>query len=237
MKLLGVEDLNAGYGKLQILYGITFSLENKEILAIVGPNGSGKSTLLKSIFGLTTVYSGKVIFKGEEITNKPPHEKARIGLAYLPQIGNTFEKLTVIENLKMACYTLEEHEVKERIEEVLAIFPHIKPYLKRRVWSLSGGERQMVAMAMALTRRPEIIMMDEPSAALAPKIASQIFEKIVEIRDSLGKGVVLVEQNAKKALEVCDKALLLVAGQQAFLGSPEELLADPELAQTYLGVK
>ena len=191
MSLLEVNNLSAGYGKLQILDRVSFSLDKKEILAIVGPNGSGKSTLLKTIFGLTSIYDGKILFMNKDITHLPPHEKARIGLAYLPQVGNTFEKLSVIENLRMGGYVLQDEELEKRISEVLDFFPILKDYLHRKVLTLSGGERQMVAMAMALLRKPEILMMDEPTAALAPKIATQVFEKIIEIRESLGKSCLL----------------------------------------------
>ena len=235
--MLAVKDLKAGYGKLQVLYGTSFEVREKEILAVVGPNGSGKSTLLKAIFGLATIHGGKVTFNGEDITGLPPHERAKKGLAYLPQVGNTFERLSVYENLKMAGYTLDEDELKDRLEEVLSFLPYIVPFLNRKVWSLSGGERQMVAMAMALMRRAQILMIDEPTAALAPKVVGRLLKKITELRDVLGKGIILVEQNAKRALEVSDRALLLVAGQQVFLGSPQELLSDPELARMYLGVK
>jgi len=235
--LLAVKELKAGYDKLKVLYGVSFEVREREILAVVGPNGSGKSTLLKAIFGLATVHGGKVVFEGEDITGLPPHVKAKRGLAYLPQIGNTFERLTVYENLMMAGYTLSKEELKERMEEVLSFLPYIAPYLGRKVWNLSGGERQMVAMAMALMRRAKVLMIDEPTAALAPKVVKKLLRKITELRDVLGKGVILVEQNARSALEICDRALLLVAGKQIFLGDPNDLLSDRDLARTYLGVK
>ncbi len=235
MSLLEVSDLWAGYGKLQVLFNVSFSLEGGELLAVVGPNGSGKSTLLKAIFGLATIHSGKVVLEGRDITRLKPHERAKLGMAYLPQLGNVFERLTVRENLKMAGYTLEGEEFEERLREALEFLPEVRRMLDRRVWTLSGGERQMVAMAMALIRRPKVIMFDEPTATLAPKVAEQVLSKVVELSER-GLGVILVEQNAKRALEVSERALLLVAGRQVFLGPSKELLNNPELSKMYLGV-
>ena len=237
MPLLTVENLKAGYGKLQILHGVSLNISRGEILSVIGPNGSGKSTLLKSIFGLTTIFDGKISFKGEDITRKKPHEKARMGIAYLPQTDNLFTKLKVKENMLLAGYTLSESEYQERLKEALEFLPQVKEFWERKVWTLSGGERQMVSIAMAVLRKPELYMLDEPTAALAPKIARTILEKIVQLRDTFGAAIILVEQNAKAALKISDNALLLVAGKSVFQGSSSELLQNKELAQMYLGVK
>ncbi len=236
MPLLDVDNLYVGYGKLQIVFGANLELNRGEILVIVGPNGSGKSTLLKGIIGLATVHKGRIFFEGKDITRKPPHEKARMGLAYLPQLENTFERLTVRENLLMAGYTLQPSEYEGRLEEVLDFLPVVREYLDRKVYTLSGGERQMVALAMAIIRSPKAIFLDEPTAALAPKIALQVLEKITALRDEFDLGILLVEQNARKALEIGDRALLLVAGKVAYYGDSGELLKHPELAQLYLGI-
>ena len=234
--MIEINGLNAGYKRLHVLYDISLRFEKDMINVVVGPNGSGKSTLLKSIFGLTTIYSGSIKFNGVELNGLTPHQIARKGIAYLPQVDNVFSNLTVAENMLMAGYTLRREEVEERIEEVSETFPVIKRYWKSRAGVLSGGERQMVAMAMALLRRPKVMMFDEPTGSLAPKIANEVLEKIVELKDMLRITIILVEQNAKKALEIGDKAYLLVGGRLVFHGDSHELLEHPELGKLYLGV-
>jgi len=234
--MIEISGLNAGYKRLHVLYDISLRFEKDMINVVVGPNGSGKSTLLKSIFGLTTIYSGSIKFNGVELNGLTPHQIARKGIAYLPQVDNVFSNLTVAENMLMAGYTLRREEVEERIEEVSETFPVIKRDWRSRAGVLSGGERQMVAMAMALLRRPKVMMFDEPTGSLAPKIANEVLEKIVELKDTLRITIVLVEQNAKKALEIGDKAYLLVGGRLVFHGDSHELLEHPELGKLYLGV-
>ena len=234
--MIEIRRLNAGYQRLQVLFDISATFEKEKINVVVGPNGSGKSTLLKSIFGLTTIYSGSIIFNGKELVGKTPHEVARIGIAYLPQTENIFENLTVEENLRMAGYILKQDEVEERVEEVSEFFPIIKRYWKRKAKLLSGGERQMVAMAMALVRNPKVMLFDEPTGSLSPKIANEVIAKIIELRDSMNMTIILVEQNAKKALEIGDHAYLLVGGRLIFEGGCQELLEHPQLASLYLGV-
>ncbi|OYT31104.1 MAG: ABC transporter ATP-binding protein [Thermofilum sp. ex4484_79] len=236
MYLLEARNICAGYGKLQILFDINFYARSKELVAIIGPNGSGKSTFLKTLFGLTNIYKGEIYFQNKNITSFKPHERAREGLAYLPQTNNSFENLTVRENLIMATYGLPEDEAENKLEEVLIFLPRIKEFMSRKVKTLSGGERQMVAMAMALTRQPKVIMLDEPTAALAPKVALEILNKIVDLKEVYGMSVVLVEQNAKKALEIGDRAYLFVAGRVMFSGKTDELLEDKQLTKTYLGL-
>lgn len=231
-----VRGLNAGYGKLQVLFDVNMEARKGDITVIVGPNGSGKSTLLKTIFGLTTIYSGTIQLNGEEITKLKPHQIARLGVAYLPQVENVFANLTVRENLMMAGYTLQREEIPGRVEEVLEVFPVLKSYLARKAKMLSGGERQMLAMAMALMRKPVLMMFDEPTAGMAPKLIASTLNKIVELRDTLGITILLVEQNAKKALEIGDTAHLLVAGRSIYSGSAQQLLSHPELSQLYLGL-
>lgn len=234
--MLRLEGLNAGYGKLQILYDVSLVFPEGKISVIIGPNGSGKSTLLKTIFGLTKVYSGKILFDDKDITSLPPHRIASLGIAYLPQTNNVFENLTVEENLKMAGYTLSKEEFESRVSRSLDFFPQLKVYMKRKARQLSGGERQMLAIAMSLIRKPKLMMFDEPTAALAPKVAYQVLRSIVRLKNELGITVILVEQNAKAALEIADKASLLVSGKVVFDGPPGELLQNPELGKMYLGV-
>ncbi|RLE49760.1 MAG: ABC transporter ATP-binding protein [Candidatus Methanomethylicota archaeon] len=236
MTFLKIEKLNAGYGRLHVLYDVDLEVSSREIVAIVGPNGSGKSTLLKSIFGLATVYSGSIRFNGVELSKLKPHEIAKLGIAYLPQVENVFANLTVAENLKLACYTMSKSEAENKVEEALSLFPVLKEYMNRKAYTLSGGERQMLAMAMALARKPKMMMFDEPTANMAPKLASVMLNKIIELRDTYDITILLVEQNAKKALEVSDSSCLLVAGKVVFRGGSKELLSRPDLSSMYLGV-
>jgi len=167
--IIKVDDLNSGYGKNQILFNVNFEAKNKEITIVVGPNGSGKSTLLKSIFGLCEIYSGKISFSDEKINGLMPYQVSRKGIAYLPQIQNVFSNLTIRENLYMAAYTLDSKVISERMPKVFETFPVLKKYEKRKADTLSGGERQMLAMGMALIRRPKVVLFEEPTANLSPK--------------------------------------------------------------------
>lgn len=232
-----IEEINAGYGKIHVLFDISAKVDDRAITVLVGPNGSGKSTLLKTIVGITRVYSGRIIFGGSNIVGLPPHAVAKMGIAYLPQVDNVFSNLSVRENLFMAGYTLDGEEAKKRAKEVLGDFPVLTKYMNRKAGTLSGGERQMLAMAMAMMRRPRAMLFDEPTGNLAPKIALQVLEKIASLRDDYGITLLLVEQNARRALELGDKALLMVSGQLAFAGEAPELLHHEELAKLYLGIK
>ncbi|MEM2083395.1 MAG: ABC transporter ATP-binding protein [Nitrososphaerota archaeon] len=234
--MLDIKKINSGYGKLHILFDIDAIVNRKDIVVIVGPNGSGKSTLLKTIFGLTNIYSGSIKFKEEELVGLPPYQIAKKGIAYLPQVDNVFSNLTVKENLIMAGYTLDKEEANKKAAEVSEVFPIIKKFYNKKAETLSGGEKQMLAMAMALMREPEIMMFDEPTASLAPNIAMQIFDHIVSLRDDLGITIVIAEQNAIRALEHGDKALLLVSGRVIFKGNSKDLLSHSELGKLYLGI-
>ncbi|HDD26728.1 MAG TPA: ABC transporter ATP-binding protein [Acidilobales archaeon] len=236
MVMLQTVNLYSGYGKLKVLFDINFRAKEREITVIVGPNGAGKTTLLNSICGLATIHSGKVIFEGREITGMPTHKVAKMGVAYLPQLGNVFSDLTVEENLRIAGYLLEEKELKDRIDEVLDLFPKLRAFLKRKAGTLSGGERRMLAIAMALIRKPKILLLDEMTTDLAPILVKRVLEKVVELRDRLGLTIVLVEQHAKRALEIGDWAYLLVSGTMRFEGRPDELLEHPQFAKLYLGI-
>jgi branched-chain amino acid transport system ATP-binding protein len=235
--VLRTEDLNAGYGKMHILFDITLAFPEKKVTVIVGPNGSGKSTLLKTIFGLAKVISGKIYLKTQEITSKPPHDIAKMGIAYLPQTQNIFENLSVQENLTMAAYTLSKEEANAKVEEVLSIFPLLRAYMKQKAGRLSGGERQMLATAMALMRSPEILMFDEPTAALSPKISHQLINIIRDLNTKKEKTIILVEQNAKLALEISDYAVIMGSGRVTYKGEGRRLLEDPELGALYLGLR
>lgn len=234
--MLSIRNLSAGYGKLQVLYDISLDVQRRSISVVVGPNGSGKSTLLKTIFGLTTIFSGEIRYNGCELNGLPPHRIAEKGVAYLPQTNNVFNTLKVRENLLMAGYRCGA-ELKDRVEESLNFFPTLKNYLDRKAGTLSGGEKQMLAMAMALIRNPQVMLFDEPTANLSPKMSSEVLKKIVELRENKDMTIILVEQNARKALELGEQAYLLVSGRVAFKGSSQELISHPELSRLYLGLK
>ncbi len=228
--------LNSGYVNSHILFDVNFDAKEKEITVVVGPNGSGKSTLLKSIFGLCTVYSGEISYNGEKITGLAPHEVARKKIAYLPQVNNVFSNLTIKENLIMASYTLNSKLVSQRMPEIFEMFPVLKEYEKSKSNTLSGGERQMLAMGMALIRQPDVMLFDEPTASLSPKLANEVLSKIKQLRDDFGITIVLVEQNVKRALALGDFVYLFANGKGVFKGKPDELLNHPELGKLYLGI-
>jgi len=234
--IIKVDKLNSGYGTSHVLFGVDFEAKNKEITIVVGPNGSGKSTLLKTIFGLCVIYSGKITFYNDTISGLMPHQVARRGIAYLPQLKNIFSNLTIRENLSMASYTLDSKIISERMPEIFETFPILKKYESTKADTLSGGERQMLAMGMALIRRPKVMLFDEPTANLSPKLASEVLNKIDHMRNEFGITVILVEQNVKRALKLGDFVYLLANGKLVFKGKPNDLLQQPELSKLYLGV-
>ena len=235
--MLQAKSVFSGYGKLQILNDVSFRAEAGEVTAIVGPNGSGKSTLLKTFAGLTNLYSGEITLDDRSLTRLPPHIVARLGVAYLPQTESVFVQLTVEENIRMAAYTVEREQLPARLESSLGMFPQIRQYMKSKVQNLSGGERQMVAMTMAMMREPKVVMLDEPTANLSPKLATQVLDTVKSLAKDRKLTVVLVEQNARKALQMADRAYLLVGGRNAFEGGGDELLSHSELARMYLGLR
>lgn len=234
--MLKTVKLNAGYKELHILFDVDADIKKNSITAVVGPNGSRKSTLLKSIFGLATVHSGQVFLNGGEITSLPPHTRTKLGIAYLPQTDNVFANLTVEENLKIAAYTVDKEEVKDRIDAALDAFPELRAFMKRKAGTLSGGERQMLAMATALVRKANVLMLDEPTAQLSPKFAEIIFDRILKLRDDLKLTILLVEQNVQRALEISDNAYLLVSGRVAFNGTANELLEHEKFEKLCMGI-
>lgn len=232
--MIGVEGLDAGYGKLQVLFDISFVAKPGEITAVSGPNGSGKSTPLKAIFDVAKVYRGSIYIHGEDVASWPTHERARRGVAYVSQVRNVFASLTVRENLRIAAYQLSQEEFEKRLNEVLDIVPP-RETLRRPANELSGGWRQLVAIGMALVRRATVFMLDEPTAQPAPKMAEEVIAVVKKLRDA-GYTVVLVEQNVRKALEVADQVYLSVSGRVHWRGAPEELLKEKELGRIYLGL-
>jgi branched-chain amino acid transport system ATP-binding protein len=232
---ISIDNLSAGYGKLRVLFDINISIPLNSITAIVGPNGAGKTTLLNSIYGLADIYEGRVLFNGFDVTKLKPYKKARLGIAYVPQMFNIFSELTVYENLVLAGYLLDKKELREKIDSVLDLFPRLREFLHRKAGTLSGGERRMLAIAMGLMKNPKVILLDEVTSDLAPIIVKKVLNTVIDIRDTLKITVVLVEQYVKRALEISDKAYLLVSGKIRFEGNPKDL-ENSELAKLYLGL-
>jgi len=236
MAVLKLVRITAGYGKMPVVHRISISVDADEIVTIVGPNGSGKSTVIKSIFGLARVFDGSIKYDGTDITHLRGDEVAKLGIGYVPQLGNVFTNLTVEENLEMGAYVRkDEAAIKSDMEEVYSIFPELRGRRHEAAGKLSGGERQMLAIAKAMMMKPKVLLLDEPTASLAPKIASLVFSKIREIRD-MGVPVLMAEQNARKALASSDKGYVLVAGKCVKKGSAREILSDKNIGRLYLGL-
>jgi ABC-type branched-subunit amino acid transport system ATPase component len=231
--LLQTEDVVAGYvPEVDILNGVSVRIASGEIVTIVGPNGAGKSTLIKTIFGLLEPRSGRIVFRGDEISGRQPHDITRLGLSYVPQLDNVFPTLTVDENLELG--SLERSKTRAQIERMYELFPRLGERPTQVVGTMSGGERQMVAMARALMPEPQVLLLDEPSAGLAPAFVDAIFEKVHEVNRA-GVTVVMVEQNARRALAMSDRGYVLDLGKDRFEGPGRELLEDPKVAALYLG--
>jgi ABC-type branched-subunit amino acid transport system ATPase component len=218
---------------MEILREVSIRVERAEIVTLIGPNGAGKSTLLKTVFGLLPPRRGRVLFEDEDITARPPASLVRRGMSYVPQVDNVFPSLTVEENLAMGAVTRRDDH-RERLQQVLGLFPSLGARRRQKVGTMSGGERQMVAMGRALMLDPRLLMLDEPSAGLAPVMVDAVFGQIVAINRT-GVAVVLVEQNAREALRLSQRAYVLVGGQTRLEGRGEALLDDPEVGRLYLG--
>lgn len=235
MAVLGVQNLVAGYGDSTILHGVRLEVNAGELVTVIGPNGAGKSTLLKVIVGLLPPREGSIQLHGQDVTQMPAEELVRHGLAYVPQVENVFPSLTVSENLElMFPRGTRRAAIQEALARVLDFFPLLKPKLRTMGGLLSGGERQMLAIARGLVVEPKVLVLDEPSAALAPFLVDSIFEKIVEIHQK-GTPILLVEQNARKALSFSTRGYVLDSGRNALDGTGQELLEDAEVGRLYLG--
>ncbi len=233
--LLSVGHLTAGYGKLTILHQITLDVTKGQFLAILGPNGSGKSTLLKSIFNLTDITGGSVRFRGEEILGRNTERLRALGLAYVPQRENVFGTMSVRENLQLAIRGVDRNAASARLSACYDLFPVLGKRQKQKAGQLSGGERQMLAIAMGWLAQPALMLLDEPSAGLSPLFVNDVFRSVRELCAS-GITMVVVEQNARSILRWCDYAYVLREGQVVFHGSADEILADEETVKSYLGV-
>ena len=233
MSLLEVTGLDAGYGTLQVLDGVDLAVEPGEYVTVVGPNGAGKSTALKAIVGFATHMGGTITFDGEEVTGLAPEEIVHRGVSYVPQTGNVFPTMTVRENLEIGAYIRDELP-EDRLAAVHERFPILEERADQKAGTLSGGQRQMLAMGQALMIDPELLVVDEPSAGLAPDLVDEMFERLAEI-NAAGTAVLMVEQNAKKALRQSDRGYVLAQGRNFRDGPGTALLEDEEVRQRFLG--
>lgn len=233
MTILKAENITAGYTELDILQDVHLKVEPNQIVSIIGPNGAGKSTLLKSIFGILKPRGGHIFLKSEEITGLKPNKVARKGISYVPQVSNVFPSLTIQENMEMGAF-IRTDDFSKRIDEVYDLFPTLREKRRQKAGQLSGGQRQMVAMGRALMLDPLLLLLDEPSAGLAPLLVSTIFEKIVEINQT-GVAMAIVEQNAKEALKMADYGYVLAMGRNVLDDTGEALLDNEEVGRLYLG--
>lgn len=234
MTAIQVEDLYSGYGGVDILHGVSIYLSEGEIVTLIGPNGAGKSTLIKTIFGLLKPTKGSIHFNGTDITGMRTETLVRMGLSYMPQVENTFPHLTIKENLEMGGIIHGRVDLRPRIQRVLEIFPNLKGKREVKAGNLSGGEQHMVALGKTLMQDPQVMLVDEPSVGLAPQMVDTILEKIQQINGE-GTTVLIVEQNARKALRISDRGYVLEMGRARFTGTGQELLSNPDVGRLYLG--
>ncbi|MBT2405021.1 MULTISPECIES: ABC transporter ATP-binding protein [unclassified Streptomyces] len=232
--VLVAEEITAGYVPgVDVLRGCGIEVGPGELVGVIGPNGAGKSTLAKAVFGLLRIRSGSVRLRGEEISNRPAHEQVRRGVGYVPQLANVFPALTVEENLRMGAY-LRPKDFTRRAAAMEELFPILAARRKQKAGSMSGGERQMLAMARALMTEPQVLLLDEPSAGLSPLFQDQVFERVKEI-NATGVAVFMVEQNARRCLQICHRGYVLDQGRNAYTGTGAQLLHDPKVIELYLG--
>jgi branched-chain amino acid transport system ATP-binding protein len=232
--MLKIQELKSGYNGMEILHEINLEVKPGEIIAIIGPNGSGKSTILKSIFNLCNIYSGKINWKNKNITKLKTHEKIFEGISYVPQGRQVFRDLTVQENLEMGAFIMKDKElVENNIKDVYDKFPFLKQKKNKNADTLSGGQQQMLAIGRVLMQNPQLLLLDEPSLGLSPKAMKEIFEKIQEINKE-GVSIIIVEQNAKAAVEIADRTYILEDGKMALTGG-KEILKNPKIKNIYFG--
>jgi len=233
--LLQAKDLEAGYGKKQVLFGVSLEVRPGEVVALIGPNGAGKSTVLKVVCGLIPAWKGEVRFSGSPIDGATPAQNVARGITFAPQGNRVFDELTVRENLEIGGFQLEKKELKARMEAVLELFPILRDRMKKDASKLSGGEQQMLALARALMPKPKLLMLDEPSLGLAPGLVKDVFEKIAQIGQGTGVAILIVEQKVREVLAICQRVYSIKLGKIAFSGRPDELKGDKEkLRQLFL---
>ncbi|HLS68154.1 MAG TPA: ABC transporter ATP-binding protein [Kiloniellales bacterium] len=233
MSLLSMESVTGGYGEADILHSVSLQVNPREIVVIVGPNGAGKSTAMKAVFGLLRLRSGRILFDGQEITNWKPDRVVRRGICFVPQTDNVFPSLSVQENLEMGAFVRDD-DIRPAMERVFELFPPLREKRRQAAGTLSGGQRQMVAMGRALMLEPKLLLLDEPTAGLSPIFIDQIFEIVKQV-NATGIGILMVEQNAKQALAIADRGYVMAQGANRHEGSGQNLLADREVAEMFLG--
>jgi ABC-type branched-subunit amino acid transport system ATPase component len=234
MPLLEVENVVSGYGRTDVLHGVSIFVERDEIVTIIGPNGAGKSTLFKTIMGYLIPRTGKVVFSEEDVTQLKPNQKVEKGIAYVPQLDNTFPSLTILENLQMGGFSKDREALQHGIETAYNTFPILSERRNQRARNLSGGQRQMLAMSMALMTEPVLLLLDEPSAGLSPKVAEEVFNQIQSLHQK-GIGILIIEQDAHRSLNISDRGYVLALGQNHFDGSANTILNDPQIKEAFLG--
>jgi len=234
MPLLEANNIVSGYGRTEVLHGVSMYVDQDEIVTIIGPNGAGKSTLFKTIMGYLMPSVGNILFSEEEVTTLEPNKKVERGMAYVPQLENTFPSLTVQENLEMGGYSKDRESVKKGIESAYSNFLILREKRNKRVHTLSGGERQMLGMGRALMTEPDLLLLDEPSAGLAPKVAEAVFNQIEDLHKK-GIGIIIIEQDAYKSLRISDRGYVLAMGQNHFDGSADKILSNDQIREAFLG--
>ncbi len=236
-RLLEVDSIEVFYGEFQALFGVSLSVDKGELVALLGANGAGKTTTLRTISGILRPRHGRIIWRGKDITDTPAYKRVEMGISHVPEGRGIFPKLTVYENLRVAAYTKRAKErFSESLEMVYSLFPRLRERRNQLAGTLSGGEQQMLAIGRALIQRPELLMMDEPSLGLAPKLAREVIFLAKRLRDEYGITVLLVEQNVRLSLKVADRAYILETGRIVMEGTPEELEKNPKVREAYLGI-
>jgi ABC-type branched-subunit amino acid transport system ATPase component len=232
--LLEVENVEAGYGDALVLRGVSLAASPAELVAIIGPNGAGKSTLLKVVYGLLRPRAGAIRYEGDDVTGLPAEQLTRLGLNYVPQVGNVFPSLSIAENLQVGCVSLPRGERRRALDDLYKQFPLLGERRRQRAGTLSGGQRKLLAIARALVTRPRALLLDEPSAGLSPQAVELVFAQLAEINER-GIAIVMVEQNARRALALADRGYVFDMGRNAYEGAGNALLHDPKIAELYLG--
>lgn len=234
--LLDVQNLYAGYLDIDILKGVNLRVNEGEIVCVIGPNGAGKSTVFKALYGFIAVRQGHVLFKGKDISAYRPQQMLKAGIAMVPQLRSVFPQMTVLENLEMGMFLEDDRErVRKRINDIFELFPRLAERAKQKAGTMSGGEQRMLEIGRALMLKPTLLMMDEPSAGLAPVITKLIFEQIKRLNKELNLTLLMIEQNARRGLEISDRGYVLELGQNSYEGSGQELIDNPEVRRAFLG--
>lgn len=235
-KLLEIKDIYAGYQKLDILQGVNIHVEPSEIVCVIGPNGAGKSTVFKAVYGFLKVRKGQILFDNQDVTNFTPQQLLKAGISIVPQLRSVFPQMTVLENLEMGMYLEpDKSRIKKRINEIFEMFPRLAERAKQHAGTMSGGEQRMLEIGRALMSRPKLLLMDEPSAGLAPLITEAIFQQVSYLNKELGLTVLMIEQNARQGLEISHRGYVLQLGTNSYEGPSQQLLDDPEVRRAFLG--